>query len=115
MKNGKSMDGWIAKAKAAEDHGVMTADQFALFEIAKEKCDTDKNGSMKQEEAAAAVRSMSHLTQQQKAYLFQSCNKKWKKNPFGSVTLYEIEQDEKEDDGLGKGERRIASVMKGFD
>ena len=115
VKNGKSMDGWIAKAKAAEDHGVMTADQFALFEIAKEKCDTDKNGSMKQEEAAAAVRSMSHLTQQQKAYLFQSCNKKWKKNPFGSVTLYEIEQDEKEDDGLGKGERRIASVMKGFD
>ena len=38
-------------------------------------------------EAKAAVESIDGLTQAQKAYLWQSSNRKWKKNPFGSATV----------------------------
>lgn len=40
-------------------------------------------------EAKAAVESVGGLSQAQKAYLWQSANKSWKKNPYGSATVSE--------------------------
>ena len=44
---------------------------------------------MSQAKAKAAVESVGGLSQAQKAYLWQSANKSWKKNPYGSATVSE--------------------------
>lgn len=44
--------------------------------------ESGKMGTFTQEEAKAAVSAMSGLTRAQRAYLFQSVDKRWKKNPW---------------------------------
>lgn len=63
---------------------------YALYQMALKAADTDGKG-VSQAKAKAAVESIDGLTQEQKAYLWQSSNRKWKKNPFGSATVSEYQ------------------------
>lgn len=76
------LSGWEAK-EAGISPGV-----YALYQMALKAADTDGKG-VSQAKAKAAVESIDGLTQAQKAYLWQSSNRKWKKNPFGSATVSE--------------------------
>lgn len=67
------LDGWEAKAAVAKEAGISPG-IYALFQVALQE---------------AAVESVGGLTQAQKAYLWQSANKSWKKNPYGSATVSE--------------------------
>lgn len=113
VNNGKSMDGWVAKAKLASDNGVLEPYQFAAYEQALMYADKDENGSLKQSEVAAAINTISGLSQTQKAYLWQSQNKSWKpnKNPFGSATVYWPEAKEKDNSVETKVDRRIGGMQ----
>lgn len=113
VNNGKSMDGWVAKAKLASDNGVLEPYQFAAYEQALMYADKDENGSLKQSEVAAAINTISGLSQTQKAYLWQSQNKSWKpnKNPFGSATVYWPEAKEKDNSVEAKVDRRIGGMQ----
>lgn len=79
------LDGWEAKAAVAKEAGISPG-IYALFQVALQEADTDGKG-LSQAKAKAAVESIDGLTQAQKAYLWQSSNRKWKKNPFGSATV----------------------------
>lgn len=81
------LDGWEAKAAVAKEAGISPG-IYALFQVALQEADTDGKG-LSQAKAKAAVESVGGLTQAQKAYLWQSSNRKWKKNPFGSATVSE--------------------------
>ena len=81
------LDGWEAKAAVAKEAGISPG-IYALFQVALQEADTDGKG-LSQAKAKAAVESVGGLTQAQKAYLWQSANKSWKKNPFGSATVSE--------------------------
>ncbi len=81
------LDGWEAKAAVAKEAGISPG-IYALFQVALQEADTDGKG-LSQEKAKAAVESVGGLTQAQKAYLWQSANKSWKKNPYGSATVSE--------------------------
>lgn len=74
------LDGWVAKAADAEKYGVSLA-QYIQF---RTTADADGNGSVTQEEAAAAVRKLGLKSKAAKAKLWQSCNAQWKpeSNPF---------------------------------
>lgn len=113
VNNGKSMDGWVAKAKLASDNGVIEPYQFAAYEQALMYADKDENGSLKQSEVAAAINTISGLSQTQKAYLWQSQNKSWKpnKNPFGSATVYWPEAKKKDNSVEAKVDKRIGGMQ----
>ena len=81
------LDGWEAKAAVAKEAGISPG-IYALFQVALQEEDTDGKG-LSQAKAKAAVESVGGLTQAQKAYLWQSANKSWKKNPYGSATVSE--------------------------
>lgn len=76
---------WEAKATVAKEAGISPG-VYALYQMALKAADTDGKG-VSQAKAKAAVESIDGLTQAQKAYLWQSSNRKWKKNPFGSATV----------------------------
>lgn len=79
------LSGWEAKAAVAKEAGISPG-LYALYQMALKAADTDGKG-VSQAKAKAAVESIDGLTQAQKAYLWQSSNRKWKKNPFGSATV----------------------------
>lgn len=81
------LSGWEAKAAVAKEAGISPG-VYALYQMALKAADTDGKG-VSQAKAKAAVESIDGLTQAQKAYLWQSSNRKWKKNPFGSATVSE--------------------------
>ena len=81
------LSGWEAKAAVAKEAGISPG-VYALYQMALKAADTDGKG-VSQAKAKAAVESIDGLTQEQKAYLWQSSNRKWKKNPFGSATVSE--------------------------
>lgn len=81
------LSGWEAKAAVAKEAGISPG-VYALYQMALKAADTDGKG-VSQAKAKAAVESIDGLTQAQKAYLWQSPNRKWKKNPFGSATVSE--------------------------
>ncbi|MEE0153735.1 MAG: peptidoglycan DD-metalloendopeptidase family protein, partial [Agathobaculum butyriciproducens] len=81
------LDDWEAKAAVAKEAGISPG-IYALFQVALQEADTDGKG-LSQAKAKAAVESVGGLTQAQKAYLWQSANKTWKKNPYGSATVSE--------------------------
>lgn len=81
------LSGWEAKAAVAKEAGISPG-VYALYQMALKAADTDGKG-VSQAKAKAAVESIDGLTQSQKAYLWQSSNRKWKKNPFGSATVSE--------------------------
>ena len=81
------LDGWEAKAAVSKEAGISPG-IYALFQVALQEADTDGKG-LSQAKAKAAVESVGGLTQAQKAYLWQSANKSWKKNPYGSATVSE--------------------------
>ena len=81
------LDGWEAKAAVAKEAGISPG-IYALFQVALQEADTDGKG-LSQAKAKAAVELVGGLTQAQKAYLWQSAKKSWKKNPYGSATVSE--------------------------
>lgn len=81
------LSGWEAKAAVAKEAGISPG-VYALYQMALKAADTDGKG-VSQAKAKAAVESIDGLTQAQKAYLWQSANKSWKKNPYGSATVSE--------------------------
>lgn len=81
------LSGWEARAAVAKEAGISPG-VYALYQMALKAADTDGKG-VSQAKAKAAVESIDGLTQAQKAYLWQSSNRKWKKNPFGSATVSE--------------------------
>lgn len=81
------LDDWEAKAAVAKEAGISPG-IYALFQVALQEADTDGKG-LSQAKAKAAVESVGGLSQSQKAYLWQSANKSWKKNPYGSATVSE--------------------------
>lgn len=109
VQNGKSLDGWIAKAKLAADNNVVEPYQFVALKHALLYADTDENGSYKQDEVTAAIRSLSGLSDYQKAYLWQAQNKKWKpeSNPFGYAEVYWPETEETDNSAGAVISRRV--------
>lgn len=83
------LSGWEAKAAVAQEAGISPG-VYALYQMALKAADTDGKG-VSQAKAKAAAESIDGLTQEQKAYLWQSSNRKWKKNPFGSATVSEYQ------------------------
>ena len=81
------LDDWEAKAAVAKEADISPG-VYALYQMALKEADTDGKG-LSQAKAKAAVESIDGLSQAQKAYLWQSSNRKWKKNPFGSATVSE--------------------------
>lgn len=73
-----ALDGWYKKAADAKSYGVSVTQYIWFRSIA----DADGNGSVTQEEAAEAVRELGLTSRTAKAKLWQSCNEKWKNNPF---------------------------------
>lgn len=73
-----ALDGWYKKAADAKSYGVSVT-QYIWF---RSISDADGNGSVTQEEAAEAVRALGLTSRTAKAKLWQSCNEKWKNNPF---------------------------------
>ena len=87
VANNTKLEDWEAKAAVAKEAGISPG-VYALYQMALKEADTDGKG-LSQAKAKAAVESIDGLTQAQKAYLWQSSNRKWKKNPFGSATVSE--------------------------
>lgn len=87
VEDNDKLSGWEAKAAVAKEAGISPG-VYALYQMALKAADTDGKG-VSQAKAKAAVESIDGLTQAQKAYLWQSSNRKWKKNPFGSATVSE--------------------------
>lgn len=73
-----ALDGWYKKAADAKSYGVSVTQYIWFRSIA----DADGNGSVTQDEAAEAVRALGLTSRAAKAKLWQSCNEKWKNNPF---------------------------------
>lgn len=95
VNEGRELDDWQGKTYMAKEAGI-SPETYILFRVALEACNADGKGSAKQSEAETAVNLLPELTQQQKAYLYQSTNSSWKYNPFGSasVTKYNAGQAE---------------------
>lgn len=110
VDNGKTLDGWIAKAKLAADNGIVEPYQFVALKHALLYADADENGSYKQSEVTDAINSLSGLTQYQKAYLWQAQNKNWKKNPFGGADVYWPEKEESDSSPEAVISRRIGGM-----
>lgn len=104
----KDLDGWKGKAYMAEKEAEISPAIYAMYRVALEIADTDDNGNYSQQEAERAVRMLSGLSQQQRAYLFASTNSLWKKNPFGSATVTKYNNGE--EDG-SDGPRKAAGYV----
>lgn len=82
-------DGWVKKAMDGAASGVSPID-YTLYELAKEMADAGnsdlekRNGSIDQSEAEAAIDMLTGLSDEARAYLWQSTNKGWseKNNPY---------------------------------
>ena len=82
-------DGWVKKAMDGGAFGISPVD-YILYDLAKEMADAEssnpeeRNGSVNQSEAEAAIEMLTGLSQEAKAYLWQSTNKGWseKNNPY---------------------------------
>lgn len=86
INEGKELSDWQGKAYMAEEAGI-SPETYILYRVALSATNADGKGSAKQSEAETAVNLIPGLTQQQKAYLYQSTNTSWKNNPFGSATV----------------------------
>lgn len=86
ISEGKELSDWQGKAYMAEEAGI-SPETYILYRVALSATNADGKGSAKQSEAETAVNLIPGLTQQQKAYLYQSTNTSWKNNPFGSATV----------------------------
>lgn len=86
INEGKELSDWQGKAYMAEEAGI-SPETYILYRVALSASNADGKGSAKQSEAETAVNLIPGLTQQQKAYLYQSTNTSWKNNPFGSATV----------------------------
>lgn len=84
--DGTTLEDWKAKAYMAEKEAGISPSTYALYQLALQTAKGNKK-SASQDAAVAAVNAMDGLTQSQKAYLYQSTNLSWKKNPFGSATV----------------------------
>lgn len=95
VEEGKELNDWQGKAYMAKEAGI-SPETYILYRVALAATNEDGKGSAKQSEAETAVNLLPGLTQQQKAYLYQSTNTSWKSNPFGSatVTKYNAETQE---------------------
>ena len=95
VEEGKELNDWQGKAYMAKEAGI-APETYILYRVALAATNEDGKGSAKQSEAETAVNLLPGLTQQQKAYLYQSTNTSWKSNPFGSatVTKYNAETQE---------------------
>lgn len=95
VDEGKELNDWQGKAYMAKEAGI-SPETYILYRVALAATNEDGKGSAKQSEAETAVNLLPGLTQQQKAYLYQSTNTSWKSNPFGSatVTKYNAETQE---------------------
>lgn len=91
VNEGKELDSWLAKAYMANAEANITPGVYALYRVALQavNAQVDNNGNYSPAEAQAAVESLPDLSQHQKAYLWQSTNKSWKNNPYGSATVGE--------------------------
>ena len=82
-------EGWVKKAMDGAASGVDPVD-YTLYELAKEMADAEnsdlekRNGSIDQSEAEAAIDMLTGLSDEARAYLWQSTNKGWseKNNPY---------------------------------
>ena len=82
-------EGWVKKAMDGAASGVDPVD-YTLYELAKEMADAEnsdpekRNGSIDQAEAEAAIDMLTGLSDEARAYLWQSTNKGWKEsnNPY---------------------------------
>lgn len=86
INEGKELSDWQGKAYMAEEAGI-SPETYILYRVALSATNADGKGSAKQSEAETAVNLIPGMTQQQKAYLYQSTNTSWKNNPFGSATV----------------------------
>lgn len=82
------------RLKAGYDAGV-TPESYVKFKEALPKYDADGNGSYKQEEVEAAIRSIPGLSNAQRAALWQIQNKSWKPtgNPFSTSVGQRVHDD----------------------
>lgn len=82
------------RLKAGYDAGV-TPDSYVKFKEVLPKYDADGNGSYKQEEVEAAIRSIPGLSNAQRAALWQIQNKSWKPtgNPFSTSVSKSVYDD----------------------
>ena len=78
---GKKLD---EKIQAGASVGIDQTD-YLLYQTALQMAD-DGNGSYKMEETEAALRSMTWLTDAERAYLFSLQHPKAKSNPFAAIT-----------------------------
>ena len=86
IEEGKELNDWKGKAYMAKEAGI-SPETYILYRVALAATNEDGKESAKQSEAETAVNLLPGLTQQQKAYLYQSTNTSWKSNPFGSATV----------------------------
>lgn len=93
INEGRELDEWRAKAYMAEKEAGIAPGTYALYRTVLKTVDAqnDNNNYMSQDEAETAINTIPGLTQYQKAYIWQSMNKQWKKNPFGSATVTEYQ------------------------
>lgn len=77
------LSGWVKKAESASSNGVSVVD-YLLYKQAAAMASTDGNDNTSQAEAEAALKGMAGLTDEQRAFLWQSTNSGWKEdnNPF---------------------------------
>ncbi|WP_031475558.1 peptidoglycan DD-metalloendopeptidase family protein [Agathobaculum desmolans] len=94
INEGRELSEWRAKAYMAEKEAGISPATYAMYRVALETANTDNEGNPRTTEATACVRAMDGLTQQQRAYLWQSTNTSWKKNPFGAATVGEYQSGE---------------------
>lgn len=95
VDEGKELNDWQGKAYMAKEAGI-SPETYILYRVALAATNEDGKGSAKQSEAETAVNLLPGLTQQQKAYLYQSTNTSWKSNPFGSATVTKYNADTQE-------------------
>ena len=82
------------RLKAGYDAGV-TPESYVKFKEVLPKYDADGNGSYKQEEVEAAIKSIPGLSNAQRAALWQIQNKSWKPtgNPFSTSVSKSVYDD----------------------
>lgn len=93
INEGRELDEWRAKAYMAEKEAGIAPGIYALYRTVLEtvNAQNDGNTNRSQQEVETAINTIPGLTQYQKAYIWQSANKEWKKNPFGSATVTEYQ------------------------
>ncbi len=89
INKGAELKDWKAKAYMADKEAGISPQTYAMYRVALQFADSQSNGDSRysQPEAESAVNMIDGLSGAQKAYLYQSTNATWKKNPFGSATV----------------------------